>query len=258
MHGKNGRNYHGKDDSPRDRLDQITTIYVQKKGDPDASPRGNKRSKFQTPKEFPMRTAIRDSDPERVSEDSSDPPPERGRQSSQQNKKTKTRKQFDLRTAIRDSSRSDSYSEESIDHKPKKNKKSIKIYSSDSSISEKEKVTIKKRKFAFSDSSDHYIQEKKPKTSKKKKLYISELPPPKVKKKEDDKKHTKKKKLIKFNPIQSLELTHRKLKDKLFDDSVQPINLKIIANPSHPKFSKELSEVDIRLWPNQFDQFFSS
>ncbi|OHS99985.1 hypothetical protein TRFO_33445 [Tritrichomonas foetus] len=40
------------------------------------------------------------------------------------------------------------------------------------------------------------------------------------------------------------------------DDNIKPLNLNIIANLSHPKFEKELSEAETRLKPSQYDDFF--
>lgn len=40
------------------------------------------------------------------------------------------------------------------------------------------------------------------------------------------------------------------------NDSLKPLNLKIIENPSHSHFDDELSDAEIRLLPNQFKKFF--
>ena len=48
----------------------------------------------------------------------------------------------------------------------------------------------------------------------------------------------------------------RKPKVGEIDDNIVPLNLKIIAKPSHPKFEKEISEAESRLKPNQYDLFF--
>lgn len=107
-------------------------------------------------------------------------------------------------------------------------------------------------------SRDYSIHKEKPPERKLKIDFLESLDSDSTEK--SNKNSHRKQQLISINKEEICSFYHisdyRIPNNNIFNNSAKPLNLTIIENASHPKFNEELADAEIRLFPNQFDQFF--
>lgn len=105
-------------------------------------------------------------------------------------------------------------------------------------------------------SRNHSIQMEKPPERKIKidflESFDSDSSEKKIKKKSKNKILNLKEEICSFYRLSDYRIPN----NNIYNNSSKPLNLKIIENVSHPKFNDELFDAEIRLFPNQFDDFF--